>query len=261
MRWTKTGVLGLILALGMGIFPPVLEAQATGGLDGVERAMGRADFQEARRLLATWKTSQSPGASHGEREQALWLEARLEVDPDRAEPLYRRLVLEYPGGRWSDQALQHLALLAETRGDTSARDRWLQTLIRDYPASPLRDGALQRLERAGSATSTSASAPPTPPQSATESASPGVGAQGRFTLQIGAFSDASRARALEAELRARGLPARVAQISGSDLFRVRVGQYATRELAATERESLVGRGLLPADAGVRDDADQERPLP
>jgi len=257
LRLRPATLLGSVLVLGatlwgIGITPVQLAAQGVGGLEGVERAMGRADFQEARALLTNWKAGDGQRATHGERERALWLEARLEVDPDRAEPLYRRLVLEYPGGGWSDQALQYLALLAESRGDAAARDRWFQTLVRDYPASPLRDAARQRLE---GGTSMALGTGPVAEQGREMASSPG---EGRYTLQAGAFSDPARARALEAELRTRGLSARVAQIAGSDLFRVRVGHFSTRELAAAEAQSLVARGLLPPDVGVRDDADQER---
>jgi DedD protein len=81
---------------------------------------------------------------------------------------------------------------------------------------------------------------------------------GRYTLQVGAFSDLARARAVETSLRGRGVGARVVRIPGSELFRVRIGYFASREAALREVQDLERRGVLNMDAMVRDDADQER---
>jgi hypothetical protein len=249
--WVR--VPALLWALGMSVWAmgatpvegagQVPSAERAALLDAVESALRQADFNGARALLRSWQEGGARGAAHVDRERGLWLEARLEVDPERAEPLYRRIVLEYPGGRWSDQSLHHLALLAEGRGDGASRDRWLQALVRDYPASPLREGARRRLESV---------APPAVPAAApTNPATP-------FTLQVGAFSDRSRAQALEATLRGRGVEARVARIEGSELYRVRIGFFPSREAAQQALLELERRGALDPGTMVRDDAGQER---
>ncbi len=306
---------GVAAGMGLGGTAGDLGAQAQSHvlLDSVEAALRRADFLEARTQLRRWQGEGIREASHADRERGLWLEARLEVDPELAEPLYRRMVLEYPGGRWSDQALHHLALLAEGRADQGTRDRWLQALVRDYPASPLREGARRRLETPTVSTvSRGAAAPAAAPAVAPAAAAPSVAApsvaapstaaspamtpqgpaatpgttqatapvptagavastpsvatpqaapaseSGRYTLQVGAFSDLARARAVETALRGRGVGARVVRIPGSELFRVRIGYFTSREAALREVQDLERRGVLNMDAMVRDDADQER---
>lgn len=252
-----------LLALGLMVLAtppaPLLAQSSTGLLDAVEAALRRADFQEARVFLLEWQASDLRQVPHAERERGLWLEARLQVDPQRAEPLYRRLVLEYPGGRWSDQALHHLALLAEGRGDQAARDRWLEALVRDYPGSPLREGARHRLDvPVSSGTLGSPSGSQVGPSVAATSPAPSATAEGRYTLQVAAFSDLSRARSLEASLRSSGAAVRVVRIPGSELYRVRIGYFSSRAAAQSEARLLTERGTLSGDAMVRDDAHQER---
>ena len=95
------------------------------------------------------------------------------------------------------------------------------------------------------------------PSVATPQAAP-ASESGRYTLQVGAFSDLARARAVETALRGRGVGARVVRIPGSELFRVRIGYFTSREAALREVQDLERRGVLNMDAMVRDDADQER---
>jgi hypothetical protein len=101
----------------------------------------------------------------------------------------------------------------------------------------------------GASSSTPAATTRTPPQPATSSASgtPRVrptaaaaaapAAARRFTIQIAALSDASRAAALAGELKAAGFPAYLEpEAAESPWHRVRVGRYATR--AAVEKVLL-----------------------
>jgi hypothetical protein len=73
-----------------------------------------------------------------DRQHAIWLRALLTTDPEFSELDYRRLVIEYPGGPYSDGALLRLAQGARAWGDLEAARRYLEILVRDYPLSPLR---------------------------------------------------------------------------------------------------------------------------
>ncbi len=53
----------------------------------------------------------------------------------------RRLVVEYPGGAFSDRALLRLAQGAIARAEDDRGLEYLELLLRDYPQSPLRDEA------------------------------------------------------------------------------------------------------------------------
>ncbi|TVP73926.1 MAG: hypothetical protein EA352_11505 [Gemmatimonadales bacterium] len=152
---TSSG-LGLLLALLLLALGPGLgdEGELWGqapDLEEVEAAMDSADWALARTLLEEWwdeaeaRTSGRP--PRAAREHALWLRARLSPDPQQAEMDYRRLVVEFPGGRFSDQALLRLAQHAEARQDPEDARRYLEILIRDYSGSPHRVEARDRMAR------------------------------------------------------------------------------------------------------------------
>lgn len=130
--------------------PPV-EAQQGGGaavLDAVEAAMEEGRFEAARAGVERWWEGGEAGRDRREFQRALWLRARLTVEPEGAERLYRRLVVEFPGGIHSDEALLRLAQGAQARGDGEAATRYLEILARDYPSSPHRVAARAELARA-----------------------------------------------------------------------------------------------------------------
>ncbi len=137
--------LALSLLIPAGEERGTLAGQST-ELDAVENHMASGRFPEAREGLEQWWGGESV-ATREERQQALWLRARLTVDPELAELDYRRLVVEYPGGPWSDAALMRLAQGAEFRGDDAAARQYLEILVRDYPASPHRVEARDRMVR------------------------------------------------------------------------------------------------------------------
>ncbi len=65
-----------------------------------------------------------------------------------------------------------------------------------------------------------------------------------FAVQVGAFREAAPAEGLAARLRARGLPDYVAKAGRAEIWRVRVGQVATRDEAdAVARELKQQEGL------------------
>jgi hypothetical protein len=276
----------MLLALFALPAAPVL-AQGGGDaatLDAVETALDDGRFEAARAGVERWWEAGEAGRDRRQLQRALWLRARLTVEPQAAELLYRRLVVEFPGGAHSDEALYRLAQGAQARGDTEAATRYLEILVRDYPASPLRVTARAELARGEAATPGAREAgaprgepatPPaaTPPASPTrvdppppaarpdpepatapraEAPSPPV--SGPYTLQYGAFSTLERARGLAAELEMAGLDVRVVQVEGSPLFRVRGEAFASRAEAGARAEELRSRGF---ELLVSDDRERE----
>ncbi|MFW5904878.1 MAG: SPOR domain-containing protein [bacterium] len=253
-------VAGGLVVAGLG-GAGTAEAQGQEALDRVDALVEEARYGEARETLEEWWNESGPTASRDTLQRGLWLRALLTVDPVMAEMDYRRLVVEFPGGRHSDQALLRLARGAEFMDDPDAARRYLDILVADYPDSPLRAEArtlIQRLnERADAEVEaevepdTAVSAAPEDPDS-TPTTEPEEG----FAVQLGAFSTRERARALAASAREAGLDVRIVQVEGSDLFRVRLGAFATREEAETEAARVRSLGL---EALVSSDRRRERP--
>jgi hypothetical protein len=148
---------GFVLA-SLAVLPAApgatLHAQASDPfLDLVEKLMEENRYEEARGvLLDWWEEGGRDVATRGALQRGLWLRAILTVDSVMAEQDFRRLVIEFPGGPWSDGALMRLARGAELVGDREAARAHLDLLLRDYPGSSLRPEARQlreRLEREG----------------------------------------------------------------------------------------------------------------
>jgi cell division septation protein DedD len=256
-------------------------------LESAERALEDGQFDVARERVEAWWANGEAGRDRLSLQQALWLRARLTVDAEAAELLYRRIVVEFPGGAWSDQALLRLASGAQARDELGPAQRYLQILVRDYPSSPFRvearaelarlDAELARSEAtparpAGSAAGAASGAtaarptpgatpPGSPPSSSPPPAAPEAGSardlDGSFTLQFGAFGEPPGAHALAAELRVAGLDARVVQVEGSALYRVRVEAFTSREAAEARALALRERGF---EVIVSPDRDRERPV-
>jgi cell division protein FtsN len=75
---------------------------------------------------------------------------------------------------------------------------------------------------------------------------PSEGAEGRFTVQVGAFKARSQADALRARLAAGGQPSYVSEVEadGAMQYRVRVGSFTTREAAREAATRLAGERQL-----------------
>lgn len=136
---TIAGLLALLL-LG-GLSGSSLTAQ---GLEQVEELMAAGDGDRARRLLTAWLES---GPPMGQLPRGIWLEGRLASDPEVAALHYGRVAVEFPGSDFADDAILRLAMWAEARGDWEEAQERLGSLLRDYPASPLRLEAGERLRR------------------------------------------------------------------------------------------------------------------
>jgi cell division protein FtsN len=68
-----------------------------------------------------------------------------------------------------------------------------------------------------------------------------VSPKARYTLQIAAYKSRTEAEALVKKLVARGMDARVVELS--KLYRVRVGKYVTREGALAAQRELKAKKI------------------
>ncbi|MCG6956811.1 MAG: SPOR domain-containing protein [Gemmatimonadetes bacterium] len=268
----------LLTALALALAAGPISAQAPGGsprdtvtLDAVANLIQAGRTEDARDLLLQWWGRVRPSAPAREVQRGLWLRGRLTVDPAQAELDYRRLVVEYPGGPYSAQALFRLAQSAWEVGDSAAAAQHVARLAREYPGSRVRAEAEAWLAAAGSPTptvNTSSTAqvpwphPPTQPDTAadttqapTPTAAPA--ASGRYAVQLGAFSTDERARALQAKARDAGFEARLVRVPGSSLTRVRIGRFDSSSAADSLVKRLEALGFTVA---VVPDADRERPV-
>lgn len=243
----------LAMALLLGADPGAAQS-----LDQVESLMARGRFQDARSTLLAWSEGETD-PSRSERQRALWLRGLLTLDPGQAAVIYRQLVLEYPVGTYTDQALLRLGLSAASQGDLAEAAANFSILERDYPGSPAREQAVAWL-RENRPAQAGRGQEVAPPRSDEEPAPvPAAGAAalvGDFTVQAGAFSERDRALALVRELRDAGFEPRLVQLPESELYRVRLGRFQVRDGAADLVDRLRGSGF---DAGVATGARRERP--
>ena len=207
---------------------------------------GRAD--EARTALESWWENQRVRSGRRDRQRGLWLRAILTVDPRMAGLDFQRLVLEYPGGSHSDEALLRLGLISAAAEDFLRAARYFRTLVTDYPRSPHRRRAqewlaehLVAVEEAEAGVEVEAADAETPePEVNTpdraETASP------RYAVQVGAFESEERARSLLASVRASGFRARIVRVTGSELVRVRIGAFLDRTGAVELMDRVRRRG-------------------
>lgn len=252
---------GLTLALALGALTLApLSGQSLATVDSLVRD-GR--MQEARTALLAWEEA-GGAANRDEAQHRLWLRGVLTLDPAQARSSYLRLVVEYPGGRYTDRALLRLATTAELQGDVLEAEGYYRLLARDYPASPAHREAERWLEANGEilreARASREDTPDLiPPRSDREPQPPPpdtrIVSSRDFTVQLGAFSGRDNAGALAERVRNAGFEPRVVQVEGSPLFRVRVGRFPTRAAAAEVRDRILAAGF---DAGVARDADRER---
>lgn len=160
----RTGSAALFLLVVTLVLPRPSAAQdAT--LDGVESLVSEARYDSARQLLEVWWNEGRSDAGRADRERGLWLRGLLTVDPAMAERDFLRIVVEYRGGTYSDDALFRLAHFEESVEEYPGAIRHLENLLRDHPDSPHVPGARGMIERL------EAMPPPAPPVAA--SADPG----------------------------------------------------------------------------------------
>lgn len=250
IRFRTSGALvALAWALALPVFP--LAGQEPPTLDRVDELTRLGRTEEARTVLLEWWGSVGGQATRRDVQRALWMRGTLTVDPAQADLDFRRLVIEYPGGPFSDMALFRLAQAAYARGDSVEAARQVARLTLEYPGSSVRRDAEAWLANAGpvpqalpgtepgaedAAAAADAPAPPEPEQPAAEAAPAEAPSQalpppataestGSFAVQLGAFSSRDRAEAHRRRIEAAGFDARLVMVPGSSLVRVRVGRF------------------------------------
>lgn len=69
--------------------------------------------------------------------------------------------------------------------------------------------------------------------------------EGAFVIQLGAFSDVSKAKQQQQNLVANGIRAytETIRVGNNEMTRVRIGPFATRDAAEAEHERLKKTGL------------------
>jgi len=228
-----------ILALLFLVSPlsPPLGAQEL--LDQAETFLDQGFVFRARDRVDEWWYNRRAEAGRTELQRGIWLRGRLTVDPSLAALDFRRLVLEFPGGPYTDDALHRLAMEAELRGDLGQAATYLRTLARDYPTSRFQVLASSWLRENEGRLSDLGTEPENEPgnQAAGEApgsipesvAAPDSAGSGVFSLQLGAFQNLDGARRLLEELRQSGYDARLVRLPGSALVRVRLGRFQGRD--------------------------------
>lgn len=247
-----------------GASPPVAAQER--GLALVDRLVRTGRTEEARVELLDWWEEGWGDATRDDAQRALWLRARLTVDPREAELDYRRLVIEYPGGSFSDEALLRLAQAAHALGDGEDARRHVDALARDYPESAAVREGRRWLAAAGEPLSRmdpdEVTGPPEPRRSGeivgVEPPQPrdpaaAVVPHGRFAVQLGAFASAGRASSLRNRVTELGVEARLVRMPRTRLIHVRAGRFdseaAARDLlAAIERLGFTGAVVRDADS-------------
>ena len=271
----RRGVIRLsALILAVGVAVPVGAQESLDVVDSLALA-GRAD--EARTVLESWWQSQRVRSSRRDRQRGLWLRAILTVDPRMAGLDFQRLVLEYPGGLHSDEAMLRLGLISAAAEDLPRAAGYFRTLVTDYPRSPQRrqaeewlsehvwaveeaEAAAREAEAAvreeeaevrEAAADADAREPDVDSPDRAESATPG------YAVQVGAFESEERARSLVAAVNASGFRARMVRITGSALVHVRIGTFLDRTGAAELMVRVRRRGH---EATIAVDVAEEEPM-
>jgi cell division protein FtsN len=195
---------------------------------------------------------------------------------------FQRLVLEYPGGPYSDEALLRLGLISAAAEDFPRAAGYFRTLVTDYPRSPQRRRAqewlaenlvaVEEAELANAASRLAESREAVlPAPGSRDPELPGPGPRGpdvdtrapaevaptRYAVQVGAFESEERARDLLVSVRASGFEARLVRVAGNVLVRVRVGAFLDRAGAVELMDRVRRRGH---EATIVVDVAEEEPI-
>ena len=260
------------LILAVGVAGPVGAQESLDVVDSLALA-GRAD--EARTALVSWWENQRPRSSRRDRQRGLWMRAVLNVDPRMAGLDFQRLVLEYPGGSHSDEALLRLGLIYAAAEDLPRAARYFRALVTDYPRSALRRRAQDWLAEHLAAVEEAEAAQAELPEAEADALATGADTlefapepeedprdrdetvSTRYSVQVGAFESEERARILLASVNASGFEARIVRVAGSPLLHVRIGEYADRSDAVDLMNRVRGRGH---EATLAEDVAEEEPI-
>lgn len=285
LRPISTSIALVAVLGGVGLTTGVPPVAAQSGLERVEQLTRVGRSEEARVALLDWWENERSGATRRELQRGLWLRGRLTVDPVQAELDFQRLVLLYPSGQFTPDAVLRLAQASWAMGDEPAARGYMDTLRRDYrrtdaweraqawiadagPLPPPGDTPTRAVESVPASTTgdpgdTTVARPSTDsgrdPDEVTEplptEEAPAETVM-NYYVQLGAFADEERALSLYEEVRAQDVDVRVVRVEGSQFTHVRVGRFAERAAAVALLEELSEQGIR--GALVRDDR-PERP--
>ncbi len=279
-RGLTIGALALgVLTLGLGAIGAVAPADASAqeapvSLDRVEELTRMGRTEDARHLLLEWWDTSYAKASRQDVQHALWLRGSLTVDPAQAELDYQRLVTEYPGGPFSDQALLRLAQAAFVRGDSATAAQDVARIAREYRGSATARSAQAWLASAGPVIVREQPGPGQPPDTvsgAVAALPPDVRGTPPDTLRSGKAAEPDSLTAAAAPpapaagtvisepdtLTAAARPPRTEYIAPQPRFAVQLGAFADRGRAETLRRRAATAGfdarlvLIPGSDLVR----------
>jgi len=226
------------------LLPLPAAPQDRGSLEEVEALVAQGRILQAREVLETWWEERGPNVERMDRQHSLWLRARLTVDPSMAELDLRRLVLEFPGGPYSDDALLRLAQSAELQGELRQAHTHFTALLRGYPSSPHRPVADAWLRERGPEVEALGPEPAPGPEDLGPPEAPRQ--NGTVSVQVGAFRSLDGALSLAERIRTAGFEPRVVRLPGDQLIRVRVGRFQARGGADALRSELESAGFEAA---------------
>jgi cell division septation protein DedD len=167
----RVGLAFVLTAFTLLMQPDVAEGQST--LEQVEQLTRMGRTEEARDEVIVWWQDERVDATRRELQRGLWLRGRLTVDPVQAELDFRRLVVLYPSGQFTPDAVMRLAQAAFAMGDEAAARDYVDTLSRDYPRSDARGRAEAWIADAGPVPPPGDIPTRATPTTSIESASPG----------------------------------------------------------------------------------------
>ncbi len=228
-----------------------LEGQGT--LNIVDSLASTGEVESARSILQAWWDGDRQEANRHDQQFSLWLRGILTVDPQLASLDFQRLVLSFPGGLYSDDALSRLGLISVANNDLLRASEYFRAILLDYPRSPKRRSAEEWLESntqlveereigLGSPDPQKQVAVLYENEPSTDET--GEAPLGRYAIQVGAFSSNDRAKALANTLSKKGFDVRVVGIRGTALIRVRIGSFQERTQASILMQNLIEIGQV-----------------
>jgi cell division septation protein DedD len=266
----QTDLLATSLATLLVLFLPQPTAAQHATLDRADSLLRAGQIDQARSTLEQWqKTNVSGAAASSNQARATYLKARLATRADSAEDAYLTVALSHATSRYAPESLLRLGQARMASGDAIQAIVYLQRLITDYPRSEQRplgalwlaraqiaahrsqaacvtiNSALQRQQTDSETTallraeqSAACTRAVTAPAVVAPSPAP------RFAIQVGAFRERARARALAHQIEKAGFEeVRVATVPENALLRVRIGRYDSAAVAAATIAKLKAAGF------------------
>jgi tetratricopeptide (TPR) repeat protein len=183
------------------------------------KALDAGNKAKAEAILKTMHKTKKPDDP-----EALLLEALLNDNGEEAKAVYEFIYEEYPDFKYADLCLFRLYSYNYAIGNYITAENYLKKLRKEYPNSPYAK-AERDLPKVANG------------DGETENA---ANTSEKFTIQVGAFSNAENAERLANEFRNKGYSTNVGKkIVGSSIFNVvTVGVYSSREQAENRARKI-----------------------